>query len=158
MGSGRSVRMSRRRFAQGAAASGMVFAAPSLLRWGARAAEPLKVGVILPRSGFLALIGESCQRGSDIAVPVLADMGYSVQLINVDTESSPDVARTQAEKVIREGAHILVGAFESGATAAIAQVAEQKGVPFVISIGAEPKITEQGYKFVFRNFPTARCS
>src|SRR5271165_3655700 len=155
MGSSRSMRVSRRRFTQGAAVAGMTFATPALLRWGAWAAEPLKIGVILPRSGFLALIGQSCQRGCDIAVPVLNGMGYSVELMNVDTESSPDVARTQAEKVIREGAHVIMGAFESGATAAIAQVAEQKGVPCVINIGSEPKITEQGYKFVFRNFPTS---
>jgi branched-chain amino acid transport system substrate-binding protein len=155
MASGRWASVSRRRVVQGAAASGVVFAAPALWRWGARAAEPLKIGVILPRSGFLALIGQACQRGSDIAVPVLAEMGSQVELMNVDTESSPDVARTQAEKVIREGAHIIVGAFESGATAAIAQVAEQKGIPCVINLGADPKITEQGYKFVFRNFPTS---
>src|SRR5262249_19070234 len=41
----------------------------------------------------------------------------------------------------------------SGQTTAIAQVAEQKGIPLVINIAAP--ITEQGYKFVFRNFPTA---
>jgi branched-chain amino acid transport system substrate-binding protein len=34
-------------------------------------------------------------------------------------------------------------------------VAEQRGVPFVINIAAAPQITEQGYKFVFRNFQTA---
>jgi branched-chain amino acid transport system substrate-binding protein len=34
-------------------------------------------------------------------------------------------------------------------------VAEQKGIPLVINIAAAPPITEQGYKFVFRNFPTA---
>jgi branched-chain amino acid transport system substrate-binding protein len=49
----------------------------------------------------------------------------------------------------------LVGPFDSGAAAAIAQVAEQRGVPFVINIAAAPQITEQGYKFVFRNFPVA---
>jgi len=38
---------------------------------------------------------------------------------------------------------------------AIAQVAEQNGIPFVINIAAAPEITDQGYKFVFRNFPTA---
>src|SRR3982074_2319190 len=37
----------------------------------------------------------------------------------------------------------------------MAQLAEQKGIPFVINIAAAPPITEQGYKFVFRNFPTA---
>ena len=50
---------------------------------------------------------------------------------------------------------MLVGAFNSGQTTAIAQVAEQKGIPLVINIAAAPAITEQGYKFVFRNFPTA---
>src|SRR4029077_2380639 len=52
-------------------------------------------------------------------------------------------------------AQLLIGAFDSGHTTAIAQVAEQKGIPLVINIAASPAITEQGYKFVFRNFPTA---
>ena len=50
---------------------------------------------------------------------------------------------------------MLVGAFDSGQSLAIAQVAEQNGIPFVINIAAAPEITDQGYKFVFRNFPTA---
>ena len=66
-----------------------------------------------------------------------------------------EVARARAEKLINDGAQLLVGAFDSGQTSAIAQVAEQKGIPFVINIAAAPPITEQGYKFVFRNFPTA---
>jgi branched-chain amino acid transport system substrate-binding protein len=66
-----------------------------------------------------------------------------------------EVARSRAERLIGEGAQLLVGAFDSGQSTAIAQVAEQKGIPFVINIAAAPPITEQGYKFVFRNFPTA---
>jgi branched-chain amino acid transport system substrate-binding protein len=66
-----------------------------------------------------------------------------------------EVARSRAEKLIGDGAQLLVGAFDSGQSTAIAQVAEQKGIPFVINIAAAPPITEQGYKFVFRNFPTA---
>jgi branched-chain amino acid transport system substrate-binding protein len=65
------------------------------------------------------------------------------------------VARSRAERLIGEGAQLLVGAFDSGQTTAIAQVAEQRGIPLVINIAAAPPITEQGYKFVFRNFPTA---
>jgi len=66
-----------------------------------------------------------------------------------------EIARARAEKLINEGAQLLVGAFDSGQSTAIAQVAEQKGIPYVINIAAAPDITEQGYKFVFRNFPTA---
>ena len=75
--------------------------------------------------------------------------------MNADTETNVEVARSRAEKLISEGAQLLVGAFNSGQTTAIAQVAELKGIPLVINIAAAPPITEQGYKFVFRNFPTA---
>src|SRR5690349_10727853 len=147
-------RLTRRRFGIGAAALGALGATSPFPIARAQGAA-VKVGLLLPRSGFLALIGQQCQRGADLAVPILKDMGYAVELVNADTESKPDVARTQAEKLIRDGAHILTGAFESGATAAIAQVCEQRGVLFVINIGADPAITEQGYKFTFRNFPTS---
>ncbi len=147
-------RLDRRAFGRGAAATGAWLAAGAWRR--ARAQPvPLRLGVVLPRSGYEALIGQGCQRGYDIAVPILRDMGYAVELMNADTESKPDVARTQAEKLIREGANMLSGAWDSGQTAALAQVSEQHGVPLVINIGADPKITEQGYRYVFRNFPTA---
>jgi branched-chain amino acid transport system substrate-binding protein len=119
-------------------------------------AAKLKVGVLLPKSGFQGLIGQSCQKGADLAPAVIKDLlGVNIELMNADTETNVDTARTRAERLIQEGAHCLVGPFDSGAAAAIAQVAEQRGVPFVINIAAAPQITEQGYKFVFRNFPVA---
>jgi len=146
--------MKRRQFTQAATALG---AAAALAPFGiVRAqAQKLKVGVLLPRSGVQALIGQSCQKGADLAPAVLKQvLGVDIELMNADTESSADVARTRAERLIQEGANVLVGAFDSGHSAAIAQVAEQRGVPFIINIAAAPQITEQGYKFVFRNFPT----
>jgi len=147
------IRINRRRFLQGASAA--VVSAGSLGRAFAQGAA-LKVGVLLPRSGYQAGIGQDCQRGVDLATGLLKELGYpNLQIVNGDTESNVDTARAQAEKLIGEGAQLLVGAFDSGQSSAIAQVAEQKGVPFVINIAAAPPITEQGYKFVFRNFPTA---
>ena len=120
------------------------------------AGAPLKVGVLLPRSGVQAGIGQDCQRGVDIAAPILKSLGLpDLEIMNGDTESKVEIARSTAEKLIGAGAQLLIGAFDSGQTTAIAQVAEQKGVPLVINIAAAPQITEQGYKFVFRNFPTA---
>ncbi|HTO48622.1 MAG TPA: ABC transporter substrate-binding protein [Burkholderiales bacterium] len=145
----------RRRVLQAAAASaalsGLGF--PAIVRGQGTA---LKVGVLLPRSGFQGFIGQSCQKGADIAPGVIKELlGVNVELMNADTETNVDTARTRAERLIQEGAHVLVGPFDSGAAAAIAQVAEQRGVPFVINIAAAPQITEQGYGYVFRNFPTA---
>ncbi|MCB1533956.1 MAG: ABC transporter substrate-binding protein [Rhodoblastus sp.] len=140
-------------------ASGAALGATSTLVLPTRllaATGPLKVGVILPRSGVQAGIGQDCQRGVDIAGPILKAMGMpDLQILSGDTESKVETARSTAEKLIGEGAQLLIGAFDSGQTTAIAQVAEQKGVPLVINIAAAPQITEQGYKFVFRNFPTA---
>ena len=112
--------------------------------------------MLLPRSGAQAGIGQDCFRGVELAGPILKDIGLpDLQIMNADTETNVEVARSRAEKLIADGAQLLVGAFDSGQSTAIAQVAEQKGIPFVINIAAAPPITEQGYKFVFRNFPTA---
>src|SRR2546426_1631021 len=119
-------------------------------------AQKLRVGVLLPRSGFQGFIGQSCQKGADLAPGVIKEiLGVDIELMHADTETNVDTARTRAERLIQDGAHVLVGPFDSGAAAAIAQVAEQRGVPLIINIAAAPQITEQGYKFVFRNFQTA---
>ncbi len=139
----------RRSLLAGAAAT---FAAPAMVR---AQAKSLKIAVLLPRSGYLASAGQSCHRGALAASKVLADLGYNVELVHVDVESAADVARTQAEKAINEGAQCIIGAFDSGLTLAIAQVCEQRQVPLVINVAAAPQITEQGYKYLVRNFQTA---
>ena len=149
-----SLRVTRRSFSAALGAGLVAGVAPfNIVR---AEGGPLKVGVLLPRSGFEAGIGEDCQRAVDIAPAIFKSMGLpDLTIINGDTELNVDTARARAEKLIGEGAQALVGSFDSGQSSAIAQVAEQKGIPYVINIAAAPQITEQGYKFVFRNFPTA---
>ena len=145
--------MNRRQFTKALLAGTATLAPFNIVR--AQAAK-LKIGVLLPKSGLQGLIGQSCQKGADLAPAVIRELlGVDIELMNADTETNVDTARTRAERLIQEGAHCLVGPFDSGAAAAIAQVAEQRGMPFVINIAAAPQITEQGYKFVFRNFPVA---
>src|SRR5947209_17417990 len=147
--------LSRRTFAAGVSAVGLLSGVAPLHPARGQGAA-LKVGVLLPRSGVQAGIGQDCQRGVEIAPGILKGLGLpDLAIMNADTESNVEVARSRAERLIGEGAQLLVGAFDSGQSTAIAQVAEQKGIPFVINIAAAPPITEQGYKFVFRNFPTA---
>jgi branched-chain amino acid transport system substrate-binding protein len=146
--------MQRRQFNKALAVAGALAAASPLNI--ARAQQKLRVGVLLPRSGIQAGIGQDCHRGVEVASGVLRELGLpALDIMNGDTESSVDVARSRAERLIGEGAQLLVGAFDSGQSTAIAQVAEQRSIPFVINIAAAPQITEQGYKFVFRNFATA---
>ena len=142
------------RLAAGTAAVGATAAlAPAIV---SAQTKKLKVGVLLPRSGVQAFIGQSCQLGADIAPGPLREMfGVDIELMNADTETNVEVARSRAEKLINDGAQLLIGPFDSGAASAIAQVAEQRKIPFIINIAAAPQITEQGYKYTFRNFPTA---
>src|SRR3954462_1324661 len=148
-----STALNRPRLLAGAAAVTTALAAPAIVR---AQGGTLKVGVLLPRSGAQAGIGQDCFRGVELANPIFKGLGLpELEIMNADTETNVEVARARAEKLIADGAQLLVGAFDSGQSSAIAQVAEQKGIPFVINIAAAPPITEQGYKFVFRNFPTA---
>ena len=148
-----STMLNRRRVLAGAAAVTSVIAAPAIVR---AQGGMLKVGVLLPRSGAQAGIGQDCFRGVELANPIFKSIGLpELEIMSADTETNVEVARSRAEKLIADGAQLLMGAFDSGQSSAIAQVAEQKGIPFVINIAAAPPITEQGYKFVFRNFPTA---
>ena len=148
-------RLTRRQFAVGAAASGAVLAGAGGVGRVRAQTRRIRLGSLLPRSGYEAVIGQGCQRSVELAKKMLPEMGFAIDVIDADTESKPEVARIQAEKLIRDGAEMLVGAFDSGQTFAIAQVAEQNGIPFVINIGSDPAITKQGYKFIFRNFPTS---
>ena len=142
--------MRRRQFSKTLAA-GSGFARKSLHRARPGARPQSRRAAAL---GVQAGIGQDCHRGVQ-ASAVLKELGLpALEIMNGDTESNVDVARARAERLISEGAQLLVGAFDSGRPA-IAQVAEQRGIPLVINIAAAPPITEQGYKFVFRNFPTA---
>src|SRR3984893_5481151 len=124
--------LNRRHLLAGAGATATTLAAPAI---GRAQSGPLKVGVLLPRSGFEAGIGQDCQRGVDIAAGILTSLALSdLTIMNGDTESNVDPAREHAEKLISDGAQLLVGAFDSGQSTAIAQVAEQKGIPLVITI------------------------
>ena len=59
-------------------------------------AQKLRVGVLLPRSGYLGFIGQSCQKGADLAPEVIKGMlGVDIELMIADTESSVDTARTR---------------------------------------------------------------
>ncbi len=121
----------------------------------ATTANGLKIGMLLPTSGYQSAMGQQCKKGMDVAYEVLKDhLGVEFSFMFGDTESNVNAGRTKAEKLIQEGANVIVGTFDSGVSSAVAQVCEQRQIPFIINISAAPQITEQGYQYTFRNFPT----
>ncbi len=95
--------VTRRTFAAGIGAAGML-AGSSPFAIGRAQGAALKVGVLLPRSGVQAGIGQDCQRGVEIASGILKDLGLpNLAIMNGDTESNVEVSRARAERLIGEG-------------------------------------------------------
>lgn len=143
-------RFSRRTVLKGAAAVTSTLSMPGILR---AQGSALKVGVILPLSGILSFPGIATRRGTELAIKMFADDGVKLDVVFADTESKPENGRTAAERLIRDGATVLVGAWDSGATISAAQAAEAAKVPLVVNVGSAAQITEQGFTQIFRNFP-----
>jgi len=134
------------------------FGVPTLLR---AEPQPIKIGSIQPATGPLAVIGQGQRRGNQLAVDYINSTGgikslggAKIELILGDSESKPEVGRSEADRLVQDGAVMLVGAFQSGTSMAIATLAEQRQVPFVMDVAALDDITKKGYKYTFRIFPT----
>lgn len=130
---------------------------PAVLR-GATPKEIL-IGSIQPVTGPLPDIGIAMQRGNKLGVDeinarggIKSMGGAKLKLLLGDCEAKEEVGRIVAERQIKEGAVCLVGPFLSGVAMAIATLAEQRNIPFVIDVAALDAITAKGYKNVFRCF------
>ncbi|MCX8006279.1 MAG: hypothetical protein N2688_15230, partial [Burkholderiaceae bacterium] len=97
-----SANIARRRFNTALTLAAAATVAPSLSRAQARR---IKVGVLLPRSGVQGLIGQSCQKGADLAPGVLREMyGVELEQMTAGTETNVDTARTRAERLEHDAA------------------------------------------------------
>ena len=145
----------RRLVLQGALGAGTLLGLSRFTR--ARAAPgSLVIGVLLPRTGYLAGAGNTCFAGVRLAQQVLSPLGMpKFVVLEGDTGESPESALSAATSLIDQGAHILIGCYDSGQTVAVAALAERRRVPMIVNIGAAPSLTQQGYRYIFRNFPDA---
>jgi branched-chain amino acid transport system substrate-binding protein len=149
-------------------AGASVLGFPAVLR---AQAPTLKVGVVHPITGPLAEPGQACRLGARMAADAINAAGgikslngMKLELLLGDTQTKPDVGRTEAERVVNQGAQMLMGSFDSGSTAAMVPVAQQRRIPFLVDIAAADPITanvaksvkegQQKVQYVYRNFPT----
>jgi branched-chain amino acid transport system substrate-binding protein len=159
----------RRTFLKATLGGAVVAAAPAPV---SAQTKSVKLGIVHPVTGPLAESGQACRLGAQMAAEAIngtggirALGGARLELLLGDTQGKPEVARTEAERVINQGAHMLLGAFDSASTAAMVPVAQQRRVPFLVDIAAAEAITasvakavkdgQQKVQYVFRNFPTA---
>ncbi len=120
----------------------------------AAAAEPVRIGLMLPSSGTFASLGNSVTEGFKLAI---AEQGGSisgrrVEYVSVDDESNPARAIENANKLInRDHVDVLIGSVHSGVALAMAKVARDNNVIMIIpNAGADELTDRQCSRNVFR--------
>jgi branched-chain amino acid transport system substrate-binding protein len=129
--------------------------------WGTalvQAADSIKIGIILPLTGGQAAFGEIERNSFLMAFNEIQKAGGfqrgKVELLFEDDTGKPDIARAAAEKLISKDKVVMLGGgYGSSETRAIAGVAQQNKIPFLINTGSADIITEQNWNFVFRLNP-----
>ena len=125
----------------------------------AQAADPVKIGYLIPLSGSAAAsIGRDMSRATHLAIKHINESGgiksmggAKLELLESDTRGDAKVALTETERLItREKVPVLLGAFQSGVTFPATAVAEKYTVPWVVDLAGKGEITERGFKYVFR--------
>lgn len=121
----------------------------------AQAADPVKVGLMLPSSGTFADLGKGVADGFKLYVQEQGGKlgGRAVEYIAVDDESNPSKANENANKLVkRDKVDVLVGTIHSGVAQTMAKVArETKTLLIVPNAGAGEITGAMCSPYVFRS-------
>jgi branched-chain amino acid transport system substrate-binding protein len=122
------------------------------------AEEVVRIGNIIPLSGPSASVGQQGRNAREMALEeinaaggIKSLAGAKLEMLYADSESKPEKGVAEAERMINtEKVHLLTGCWNSAVTYPTTAVAERYGIPFVVPVSVADKITEQGFKTVFR--------
>jgi len=140
-----------------------------------RAAEAVKIGVLMPLTGNAAAAGQASKAAIEIAVEIvnnkhpelsnlplaatdgLLNLGSAkIELVFVDHQGNPSLAQQLATRLItQDKVQALLGAYQSSCSFTATAVAERYGIPFLVGDSSALNITGRGFKWVFRTTPIA---
>lgn len=116
----------------------------------------VKVGHSGPLSGSQSFSGKDNENGVRLAIEELNAKPITVggkklkfELMSEDDQADPKGGVNVAQKLIDSGVKFVVGPYNSGVTIPASRVYNEAGV-LVATVASNPKITEQGYKNLFR--------
>ncbi|HEY5900882.1 MAG TPA: ABC transporter substrate-binding protein [Burkholderiales bacterium] len=118
----------------------------------------VRVGVLMPISGPGSYFGVMGKEGTELALEQLKGgvNGKKLEVQYEDSACSPLQATNAVKRILDQfKPHIVVGEECSDASLAIAPILEQAKVLQLNAGSVTMKLTESGYKYVFRIFPNA---
>lgn len=116
----------------------------------------VKIGHSGPLSGSQSFSGKDNENGVRLAIEELNAKPITIggkklkfELLSEDDQADPKGGVNVAQKLIDSGVKYVVGPYNSGVTIPASRVYNDAGV-VVATVASNPKITEQGYKNLFR--------
>ncbi|HYD78917.1 MAG TPA: branched-chain amino acid ABC transporter substrate-binding protein [Paucimonas sp.] len=116
----------------------------------------VKIGHTGPLSGSQAFAGKDNENGARLAVEELNAKPIAIggkkikfELVSEDDQADPKSGVAAAQKMVDSGVKFVVGPYNSGVTIPASRVYNDGGT-LIATVATNPKVTEQGYKNVFR--------
>ena len=112
------------------------------------------IGASGPMTGGMAWFGEQMLEGIGMKVAELnaarGVLGRQIELLPVDDYCDPEQAVAAARKLVEAQVDAVIGHLCSGAAIPASRIYEDAGILFFGSSATNPKLTDQGFRTVFR--------
>ena len=108
------------------------------------AAEPIKIGVLLPSSGVYAGLGNDQKLALELGFDDFGRevAGRPIELIHADTQSKPGSGLAQIKKlVLRDKVDVVVGIISSAVAGAVRDYVHNAQVPLILSNAGNDDLT-----------------
>ena len=119
--------------------------------------EPVIIGVPLPLSGNLKEFGMMMKNSFEMAQASVNDAGgingRPVNIVFADDKGQVASVKSAFDQLIAAKPVMLVGGYASDPTYQMAKLAQKKDLPFLICTASADKITQKGWKNIYRLNP-----
>jgi len=126
----------------------------------AKAAAPVKIGVLHPVTGVVSYSGSQGRAGALMAIDDINAAGGIKSLGGAkidpqlaDAQSKADVGSAEVEKLNEAGVAAIVGGYASYICLATTQAAAKHDLPYIVDVGVADQIMERGLTNTFRFSP-----
>lgn len=120
----------------------------------------VKIGFSSPLTGAQAPIGKDNENGARMAIDQLNQQGLVIggtkvkfELLSEDDQADPKIGVQVAQKLVDAAVKAVIGPANSGVAMPASRVYNDAQI-VLATIASSPKITMQGYPYVFRVTPT----
>ncbi len=117
----------------------------------------IKIGHAGPLTGGIAHLGKDDENGVHLAIDEATAKKLKIggktvkfEMMSEDDQADPKMGPTIAQKFVDAKVAGVVGHLNSGVTIPASAVYNQAGIPMISGSATNPKLTEQGFKVVFR--------